>query len=342
MKLTDFCYELAPDRIAQEPVTPRDQSKLMVIDRSSGRMTHTHFHTLAEFLRPGDVLVTNATKVFPARLRGKKKTGGKVEVLLVAPQGDLWKALVRGATRASDLVFPEGLEARMMERSNEGEWSLAFSSNHLREYLDRHGEMPLPPYIKRSAPRDTDFERYQTVYAESEGAVAAPTAGFHFTPELLETVRAKGITVQSIVLHVGWGTFRPVRTESIEKHRMLPESYEVSESTARELNKARKEKRRVIAVGTTAVRTLETVCDPAGHFRSGRGQADLFIYPGYKFKAVDALITNLHLPDSTPLLLACAFFGYDSKNPFSLRPAYEEAIRQGYRFYSYGDAMFIQ
>jgi S-adenosylmethionine:tRNA ribosyltransferase-isomerase len=342
MKRSDFYYELAPDRIAQEPVTPRDHSKLMVLDRPSGRMRHRRFHEITEFLRPGDVLVTNTTKVFPARLRGKKKTGGKVEVLLVASQGNLWKALVRGATRASELVFPEGLEARMVERSNEGEWSLAFSSNHLRQYLDRHGEMPLPPYIKRPAPCGSDHERYQTVYADVEGAVAAPTAGFHFTPELLSAIQAKGVTLQSIVLHVGWGTFRPVRTESIEKHTMLPEAYEVSESAARELNKARKENRRVIAVGTSVVRTLETVCDAQGSFQPGKGQANLYIYPGYRFKGVDALITNFHLPDSTPLLLACAFFGYDAKQPFSLRPAYEEATRQSYRFYSYGDAMFIQ
>ena len=342
MKLSDFSYDLAPDRIAQEPVTPRDHSKLMVLDRREGQIAHHQFHEIADYLRPGDVLVTNATKVFPARLRGRKKTGGKVEVLLVAPQGGLWKALVRGTARASDLVFPEGLEARMVERSKEGEWSLSFSGNHLREYLDRHGEMPLPPYIKRPARRPADLDRYQTVYAQSEGAVAAPTAGFHFTPELLEALKAKGVLVQSIVLHVGWGTFRPVRTESVEQHAMLPETYEVTPAAAEEINKARKERRRIVAVGTTAVRTLETICDAEGTFHSGQGQASLYIYPGYRFKAVDALVTNFHLSDSTPLLLACAFYGYQSDQPFSLRAAYDEAIRSGYRFYSYGDAMFIQ
>src|SRR5882724_1883690 len=175
MKLADFFYDLPDGRIAQEPVSPRDHSKLMAIDRASGNITHKRFDEIADLLRPGDVLVTNATKVFPARLRGKKKTGGKVEVLLVSNEGDSWKALVRGTTRAGDLIFPEGLEARMVERSQEGEWSLAFSSNHLREYLDRHGEMPLPPYIKRPVRRETDLARYQTVYAEAEGAVAAPT-----------------------------------------------------------------------------------------------------------------------------------------------------------------------
>jgi S-adenosylmethionine:tRNA ribosyltransferase-isomerase len=202
--------------------------------------------------------------------------------------------------------------------------------------------MPLPPYIKRPTPRASDLGRYQTVYAETEGAVAAPTAGFHFTPQLLERIHAKGVTVRPIVLHVGWGTFRPVRTETIEEHQMLPESYEVTEAVARELNQAREAGRRIIAVGTTVVRALETICDAQGTFHAGSGQADLFIYPGYRFKAVDALVTNFHLPDSTPLLLACAFYGGDSERPFSLKPAYEEAIRQKYRFYSYGDAMLIQ
>ncbi len=209
----------------------------------------------------------------------------------------------------SELEFSEQLTARMTERLTEGEWVLEFSSNHLREYLDRHGEMPLPPYIKRPAPRAQDLERYQTVYAKKEGAIAAPTAGFHFTPELLQKIRAIGISVQYIVLHVGWGTFRPVRSETIEDHTMLPETYEVSEGVAKALNAARQEKRRVIAVGTTVVRTLESVSDSGGQFQPGRGESSLFIYPGYHFKAVDALITNFHLPDSTPLLLANAFHG---------------------------------
>ncbi len=357
MKLSDFHYDLPAARIAQMPVTPRDQSKLMVLDRSSSRLEHRRFADIVDYLKPGDVLVTNNTKVFPARLRGKKKTGGKVEVLLVSSQGNRWKALVRGATRPSELLFPEELHARMGERSLEGEWMLDFSSNHLREYLEHHGEMPLPPYIRRPMSQGFDRERYQTVYAEKEGAVAAPTAGFHFTAELLEKIRAKGVLVQSIVLHVGWGTFRPVRAETIENHVMLPEAYDVSKATARELNRARQERRRIIAVGTTAVRTLETVCDSEGVFHSGKGDAGLFIYPGYRFKAIDALITNFHLSDSTPLLLACAFYACPHptlslkgegqaqpgvREPFSLKHAYEEAIRLDYRFYSYGDAMFIQ
>jgi len=366
MKLAEFHYDLPAERIAQEPVEPRDHSRLLVIDRQSTLLKHRHFFELDDFLRSGDVLVINSTRVFPARLRGRKKTGGKIEILLLPPKvGEgwdegkgraltptlsqpaagregKWRVLIRGTTKPADLVFPEGLEARMRERLAEGEWIVEFSSNHLREYLDRHGEMPLPPYIKRPAPRAKDLERYQTVYAEKEGAVAAPTAGFHFTPDLLEKVRAKGVSIQSIVLHVGWGTFRPVRSETIESHSMLPETYDVSQPTVDVLNKARKEKRRIIAVGTTSVRTLETVYNESGHFHAGRGDSSLFIYPGYRFKAIDALITNFHLPDSTPLLLACAFYGGSAAEPFSLKRAYAEAIREGYRFYSYGDAMFIQ
>lgn len=363
MKLADFHYDLPPDRIAQEPVTPRDQSRLMVLTRNSAEITHRRFAQLPEFLKKGDVLVVNSTKVFPARLRGKKKTGGKIEVLLLNPLlSTRWRALVRGATQPTDLEFPEGLYARMTQRLAEGEWEIEFSKNHVREYLDRHGEMPLPPYIKREGAQSTDTARYQTVYAEQEGAVAAPTAGFHFTPELIETLRNKGVQILDIVLHVGWGTFRPVRTKEVEQHAMLPERYEVSEETATALNQARRENRRVIAVGTTATRTLESIVSPAGQYTAGSGESNLFIYPGYQFRGIDGLITNFHLPDSTPLLLACAFMN-DSRDVerwsgrgvtpprlnastpplvFSLRAPYLEAVREGYRFYSYGDAMFIQ
>ncbi len=367
MKLSEFHYDLPESAIAQEPISPRDHSKLLVLDRKSRSLTHTRFDAIVDFLRPNDVLVLNATKVFPARLRGHKTTGGKIEVLLLEPleipnsgasfeqfersstlrlsnssNGVTWRSLVRGTTKPVDLVFPEGLKARMTERLAEGEWKLEFSSNHIREYLDRHGEMPLPPYIKRPAPRSDDLKRYQTVFAETEGAVAAPTAGFHFTEDLLAQVKAKGVTVEHVVLHVGWGTFRPVRTETIEDHSMLAEAYNLSEATANTLTDARRKGRRIIAVGTTAVRTLETTSDGHGGYRAGRGKADLFIYPGYQFKGVDALITNFHLPDSTPLLLACAFYGGTVDNPFSLRRAYADAIQNHYRFYSYGDAMFIQ
>ncbi len=369
MKTADFLYNLPPDLIAQEPVEPRDSSRLMVLDRQTQSRQHHHFSDVPQFLRPGDVLVTNATRVFPARLRGKKNTGGKVDILLLESKNQestLWRTLVRGAMKETPLLFENDLVATMEKRLTEGEWLLRFSRGNLRDYLDQHGEMPLPPYIKREAPRAADLDRYQTVYAATEGAVAAPTAGFHFTPALLETLRLQGVTVQPIVLHVGWGTFRPVRAETIEAHTMLPETYEVTEDAARTLNAARQEKRRIIAVGTTAVRTLESIVDDQGLFHAGKGESSLFIYPGYRFKAVDALITNFHLPDSTPLLLACAFFsdrmgvsGYRGKGveadvstirrhadtpipPFSLRVAYAEAIKEKYRFYSYGDAMLIQ
>jgi len=345
MKLSDFNYELTPDRIAQEPVSPRDHSRLLVLDRKSGTMRHQRFFEIGTFLTPGDVLVRNSTKVFPARLRGRKKTGGKAEALLLKPMQDstIWRALVRGTTRRTELVFPDGLSAQMEERLDNGEWVLRFSRNSLRSYLDRYGEMPLPPYIKRPQVQPQDLQRYQTVYAGTEGAVAAPTAGFHFTPNLISKLQEQGVVFLDIILHVGWGTFRPIRVQDIEKHPMLSESYFVSSETAEQLNQAKTDHRRIIAIGTTSVRTLETICDKKGTFSAGEGETDLFIYPGYRYKAVDGLVTNFHLPDSTPLLLANAFFS-DKRNqtPFALRPAYEEAIREGYRFYSYGDAMLIQ
>ncbi len=342
MKLSAFHYDLPADRIAQEPVTPRDHSRLLTFDRKTNRVAHHRFYEIPELLQTGDVLVVNTTKVFPARLRGTKRTGGAIEVLLLAlREGSSWRALVRGTTKAVDLVFPEGLTAQMMDRLENGEWIVRFSSNAVREFLAKHGEMPLPPYIRRGRSEASDVNRYQTVYAQQEGAVAAPTAGFHFTPEVLSALQKKGIEVVEIMLHVGWGTFRPVRTEDVESHAMLAEPYEVSASVAQALTAHRQEGRRIIAVGTTAVRTLETICDEKGNYRGGRGETALYIYPGYSFKSIDALITNFHLPDSTPLLLANAFAGGTPETPFPLKPAYEAAIREGYRFYSYGDAMLI-
>jgi S-adenosylmethionine:tRNA ribosyltransferase-isomerase len=348
VKRSEFRFTLPPERIAQEPVSPRDRSRLLVLSRNSGRIEHRRFFELADILQPGDIIVVNATRVFPARLKGRKKSGGKVELLLLeetaSPRRLLqWHALVRGTNRPSDLEFPEGLTATLEKRLENGEWLVQFGSNSLRSYLDRHGAVPLPPYIKRAVKNPADRAAYQTVYAKSEGAVAAPTAGFHFTPEGMEHLRSKGISFVEIVLHVGWGTFRPLRAETVEEHRMLPERYEVSAESAQKLTEARREKRRIVAVGTTTVRTLESVVRPDGRFQAGTGETDLFIFPGYRFRAVDALITNFHLPDSTPLLLACAFYAQGSERPpFSLKPVYDEAIREGYRFYSYGDAMLIQ
>lgn len=375
MKLSEFYYDLPETRIAQKPMEPRDHSRLLVVHRGTGRLEHRSFFHIEEYLRAGDVLVMNATKVVPARLRGKKRTGGKIEALLIAKSADdprSWRALVRGSMKPVEICFPEGMTATMERSEHEGEWLLHFSTNSLRSYLDRHGEMPLPPYIKRPEASGEDVERYQTVFAKTEGAVAAPTAGFHFTHTLLDRLRRKGVELVELTLHVGWGTFRPIRTESVEDHHMLPESYSVSEPAAAILNKAKSEGRRIVAVGTTTVRTLETVVDSFGQFKSGEGETNLFIYPGYAFKAIDTLITNFHLPDSTPLLLASAFYSDkskvvtpadckprsmgasikadgsrlticrdDDKSPFPLRPAYDEAIREGYRFYSYGDAMLL-
>lgn len=295
--------------------------------------------------------MVNTTKVFPARLRGKKRSGGKVELLLIEGQGPRWRALVRGVLRPAELEFAGGLSARLEARRDNGEWDVEFNSEDIRPFLEVEGEMPLPPYIKRPLAYALDRERYQTVFARQEGAVAAPTAGFHFTRELLTRLEAKGVARVEIVLHVGWGTFRPVRTENVEDHRMLPERYEVTAPSADRLNEIRRGGGRIVAVGTTAVRTLETVCDAQGRFQGGSGEASLFIFPGYRFRGVDALVTNFHLPDSTPLLLANAFHqhllrkerGTEGPPPaFSLRPAYEQAIQKGFRFYSYGDAMMIQ
>ncbi len=340
---SEFEYDLPPEQIAQVPLCPRDGSKLMVVDRKMSQIEHRIFHQIDEFLKPGDVLVLNATRVFPARLRGHKRSGGKAELLLLRQEEGLhWQALVRGtSTPGAEIVFAEGLVARLNEELAEGEWRVTFSQGGVRDFLDKFGEMPLPPYIKRPERTTSDSTTYQTVFAREEGSIAAPTAGFHFTEALLDRLKAKGIKTVEVVLHVGWGTFRPVRSESIRDHRMLPERYELSAETALELNAARREGRRVIAVGTTSVRTLESTYDPENKiYRAQSAEANLFIYPGYRFQGLDALITNFHLPHSTPLLLACAF--YSSTAAFTLRTAYAEAIRQKYRFYSYGDAMFIQ
>ena len=341
MKLSEFYYDLPEAQIAQKPMEPRDHSRLLVVHRAAGELEHRSFFQIEEYLQPGDVLVMNSTKVVPARLRGKKRTGGKVEALLIAKSADdsqTWRALVRGSMKPVDILFPEGMVARMERSAHEGEWLLHFSTNSIRSYLDRHGEMPLPPYIKRPQVSGEDIERYQTVFAKTEGAVAAPTAGFHFTHELLRRLKMKGVELVELTLHVGWGTFRPIRTESIEEHRMLPEYYSVSSSASAVLNLAKSDHRRIVAVGTTTVRTLETIANASGQFTPGEGETNLFIYPGYAFKAVGALITNFHLPDSTPLLLANAFYADKAKrtDSFPLRPAYKEAIREGYRFYSWG------
>lgn len=339
LKPSDFDYELPPELIAQEPLPQRDASRLLVVYRDREDFEHRIFREIVAYLVPGDLLVVNETKVLPVRLHGVKETGGRVEVLLLRAVGqDLWEALVRPGRRVppgTRLRFGGGwLTGEVVARTETGGRFIRFYyAGSFEEVLRRVGEVPLPPYIKQklSAP-----ERYQTVYAREAGSAAAPTAGFHFTPELLATLRAMGVGVVPVVLHIGLDTFRPVREENIAAHRMHREEYFVPEATATAVNQAKAEGRRVIAVGTTVVRCLETVAGEGGKVRAGAGMTDLFIYPGYRFKVVDALITNFHLPRSTLLMLVAAFAGREK-----ILQAYREAVRLRYRFYSFGDAMLI-
>jgi S-adenosylmethionine:tRNA ribosyltransferase-isomerase len=322
------------------------------MDRQAGGISHHRFDMLGHFLRPGDVLVVNNTAVIPGRLVGKKDSGGKVEVLICNFSGNgnpktlnasrVFECLVKTAKPLKPgrtLYFDEGLDAEVIERCN-GTYIIEFHiEGDFETLLDRIGQVPLPPYIRRSPtlePPCDDRAAYQTIYATEKGAVAAPTAGLHFTSELLETLKAAGITTVSLTLHVGYGTFLPVRSEDIRSHHMHAESYSIPVQAADKINSARNAGHRVVAVGTTCVRTLEYVSDSAGYVRAENGCCDLFIYPGYRFKAVDAMITNFHLPQSTLLMLVSAFAGRQN-----VLHAYREAIKRRYRFYSYGDAMLI-
>ncbi len=359
MRLSDFDYDLPPELIAQEPAADRDASRLLILTRRTGQIEHRRFSDLPAYLRPGDLLVINDTKVIPARLYGVFEDGKSVEVLLVRPaEPGHWDALVKPAKHARvgrRLLLACGhLEATVAARGADGHRVLALSpAADLRAILHAYGVTPLPPYIKRRATsldgRATtgpsrlaargsrlDSERYQTVYAREEGAVAAPTAGLHFTPSLLDRIRERGVLVCPVTLHVGPGTFQPVKADVITRHRMEPEPYTLPEETAGALREAREAGRRIVAVGTTSVRTLEHVASLDETIPAGSGFADLFITPGYQFRVVGALITNFHLPRSTLLMLVAAFAGLDL-----IRKAYAEAITDRYRFYSYGDAMLI-
>ncbi len=335
VKIEDFDYEIPPHLIAQHPLEPRDASRLMVISRAEGKIEDRRFRDIADYLRSGDLIVANDSRVIPARLLGHKvPTGGKVELLLTARRGDrLWEGLVRGrkVRVGSEVEFgvpPSSVRAKVLEVTERGRLFEFDSPVDLCQL----GEIPLPPYIHEPL---KDGERYQTVYARQEGSVAAPTAGLHFTPQLMEKIRAKGVQFLFVTLHIGPGTFRPVRSEEVEEHALEAEYGELSSSVAEVLNRAREEKRRVIAVGTTAVRVLETAYRE-GQITPYKGWTDLYIYPGYRFQVVEALITNFHLPRSTLLLLVAAFAGKRL-----IDEAYQEAIKRGYRFYSFGDAMFI-
>lgn len=338
LPISDFDFEYPEELVASAPAQPRDSSRLLVMDRAAGRLEHAVFRDIPRFLRPGDCLVLNRTKVLPRRLMGRKSTGGKVDLLLVRELGSSsWSALGSGLKAGQSLEFPGGLQAAVEGLSEEGEYRLAFATRDLRSYLAEHGLPPLPPYIaKRRAPSRSDLERYQTVYARDEGSIAAPTAGLHFTPELLERIRAQGVETAWVTLHVGRGTFRPIKGEDAAAHAMLPESYEVEAAQAETLRAAKARGARLVAVGTTAARTLETLASFPGGLRAGRGESSLYIAPGYAFRATDALVTNFHLPRSTPLMLACAFAGRDL-----VLSAYREAVARGYRLYSYGDATLI-
>lgn len=338
LTLSDFDFDLPEALIAQEPAAQRDRSRLMVLKRSSIGIEHRIFSDIELYLMPGDLLVVNDTKVFPCRLFAKKPGGGKAEIFLLSEKGiNLWDALVKGGAGVGKrLNIADGIDAEITEEGPDSVRTVRFHGiNDIRQVLPDLAKTPLPPYIKR-APTSIDRERYQTVYASSEGAVAAPTAGLHFTPELLGKLKTKGVEVAAVTLHVGPGTFQPVRVDAIAEHRMLGEHYLITPPVATTINTARAEGRRVIAVGTTSVRTIETAALADGTVNSGAGNSELFIYPGYCFTAIDGIITNFHLPKSTLLMLVSAFAGRES-----ILSAYRTAVEEKYRFYSYGDAMAI-
>lgn len=342
MKVSLFDYHLPEELIAQYPLPERDESRLMVLDRKTGGIQHTTFSQLPEFLASGDLMVLNNTRVIPARLIGRKeKSGGKVEILLLSPRGQgFWDALVKRSSRiapGAKVIFGDGrLVAKVMGKTETQGRLVEFQHNgDLNSLIQEFGRPPLPPYIKREAD-DSDRESYQTIYAKKDGAVAAPTAGLHFTEAIFERLEARNIKRVELMLHVGLGTFQPVRAENIEEHDLHSEEFEVTSEAARQINEIRDSGRKIVAVGTTSVRALESSADASGHISARSGSTDIFMYPGYEFRAVDAMVTNFHLPKSTLLMLVSAFAGREF-----IMEAYREAVTKQYRFYSYGDAMLI-
>ena len=339
MKTHDFWYDLPEELIAQTPLERRDGSRLLVMDRQTGQLSHRHFYDIIDYLNPGDCLVMNDSRVLPARLLGHRPTGGAVEVLLLRDLGDKkWECLCKPGRKmqvGSEVIFGNGeLSACVREVSPDGNRIVEFRYEGIfLEVLERLGKMPLPPYIKEEL---ADQERYQTVYSREVGSAAAPTAGLHFTNALLDAIRAKGVKTAFVTLHVGLGTFRPVKAEEVTEHQMHSELCMISAETAAILNETRASGGRVICVGTTSCRTLESLVKEDGSFEAGSRWTDIFIYPGYRFKAMDALITNFHLPESTLVMLVSAFAGREK-----VLAAYEEAVRERYRFFSFGDAMMI-
>ncbi|MDD7016109.1 MAG: tRNA preQ1(34) S-adenosylmethionine ribosyltransferase-isomerase QueA [Firmicutes bacterium] len=349
MKITDFDYNLPEELIAQKPADKRDSSRLLVVHRDSGKIEHKHFYDIINYLNPGDLMVLNNSKVLPARLFGEKEgPGAKVEFLLIKRiEGDRWETMVRPGRRlkpGDSVMFCQSplLRADIVDYGADGTRIVEFEYEGIfMERLEEVGSMPLPPYIERSSEED-DKDRYQTVYCKDEGSVAAPTAGLHFTEELLAKAQEKGVELAYVTLHVGIGTFRPVKVERVEDHSMHFEEYHISEESARAINRAKAEGRRIISVGTTSTRTVESAAyydEERGcmQVKEGSGSTGIFIYPGYEFKIIDSLITNFHLPKSTLLMLISAL--YDREK---ILDVYEEAIRERYRFFSYGDAMFIE
>ena len=339
MKVSEFNYDLPEELIAQVPIKNRDESRLMVVNREKRTIEHKTFKDIIDYLEPGDCLVRNNTKVIPARLYGKKETGANVEFLLLNNiEGDIWESLVRPGNKlhvGTKVIFGDGLlEAEILDIMPGGTRKVKFNYQGIfNEILDQIGLMPLPPYIHETL---KDKDRYQTVYAKYDGSAAAPTAGLHFTNELLEKIKEKGIEIANVTLHVGIGTFRPVKEDEVEKHDMHTEHYYIKKEDADKINNAKKNGKRIISVGTTSCRVLETVADENGLVKETEGDTNIFIYPGYKFKCVDNLITNFHLPQSTLLMLVSAL----SDKDFMLE-AYKEAVKDKYRFFSFGDAMYI-
>ena len=340
MDVKDFYYDLPEELIAQTPIEKRDESRLMILNKKDETIEHKTFKDILEYLQPGDVLVRNNTKVIPARLYGKKETGANIEFLLLNNiEGDIWESIVRPGNKlhiGTKVIFGDGLlEAEVLDIMEGGTRKVKFKYEGIfNEILDKIGLMPLPPYIHEELKQK---DRYQTVYAKYEGSAAAPTAGLHFTPELLEKIKDKGVEIANVTLHVGIGTFRPVKVEKVEEHHMHSEHFYIKEEDAEIINRAKKEGRRVIAIGTTSCRVLESIADEkTGMVKPQESDTQIFIYPGYKFKCIDGLITNFHPPGSTLLMLVSALAGKDY-----IMKAYNEAVKERYRFFSFGDAMFI-
>jgi len=341
MKVSDFNYELPKELIAQHPYDKRDEARLMVLNKKSKQIEHKVFKDVIDYLNPGDCLVINNTKVIPARLYGNKDTGAHVEVLLLKRiYGDIWEAMVRPGSKlkaGAKISFGNGiLKATILDILDDGNRKIQFEYNGIfNEILDNVGLMPLPPYITEASREDN--KKYQTVYAKYDGSAAAPTAGLHFTEELLDKIREKGVEIANVTLHVGIGTFRPVKVETVEEHKMHSEHFYIKKEDAEKINNAKRDGHKIIACGTTSCRVLESVSDENGFVREIEDDTSIFIYPGYKFKCIDSLITNFHLPESTLIMLVSSLAGKDF-----IMEAYEEAVKQKYKFFSFGDAMLIQ